>query len=328
MAIFNQNEVHHGDTEAQRRACHTPVRRNSKDDHVERLNCEGLHDRDGASVPPCLRGEDSFAGRRNALICLGVILALGSSAFAGNWADRAGQMNSTEISAGEAAQKNTNNDQERRNKICVRRIQPAEADVDWNADPSAIPNMLYQVKQRTGFKIFRNNEGLDVSKDEIFEYTVLYLTSHRRWTFNEKETAQLQLFLKRGGTLWLDDCYLRGSPFSDSVRPEVGKMIPGAEQILLTANDPKVKDTFKMIYATDWPGEAKDRENRYWSYFLLDGRPAVFFTPNDDGCDWEVSTPPSASNPIGEGIGHGGNNRQREVSYQWAANFLMFAYTH
>ena len=37
---------------------------------------------------------------------------------------------------------------------------------------------------------------------------------------------------------------------------------------------------------------------------------------------------PAASNPIGEGIGHGGDNRERETMYQWATNFLMFAYTH
>ena len=135
------------------------------------------------------------------------------------------------------------------------------------------------------------------------------------------------MFLKRGGTLWLDDCYLRGSPFSDSVRPEVTKMIPGSEPIMLTKDDPKVNDAFRMIYAMPWPGAA-EFENRPWEYFLLDGRPAVFFTPNDDGCSWEVSTPPSASNPIGEGIGHGGDNREREVMYQWAANFMLFAYTH
>jgi len=256
------------------------------------------------------------------------LFAFSASTSAGDWAQRAGQMNRKEISPGEAAQKSNRDDEDRRNKICVRRIRPADVNVDWNADPTAIPYMLYQINKRTDLPVFINNSGLDVSKDDIFEHTVIYLTSHKRWTFNEIETKKLSLFLKRGGTLWLDDCYLRGSPFSDSVRPEVAKMMPGSEPIFLTKDDPKVKDAFKMIYSqVPWPGAAVF-ENRPWQYFLLDGRPAIFFSPNDDGCGWEVSTPPSASNPIGESIGHGGDNRQRETMYQWATNFILFAFTH
>src|SRR5580658_6311692 len=60
---------------------------------------------------------------------------------------------------------------------------------------------------RTDLPVFINNEGLNVAKDDLFENTVIYLTSHKRWSLNEKETAKMALFLKRGGTLWLDDCY-------------------------------------------------------------------------------------------------------------------------
>ena len=104
-------------------------------------------------------------------------------------------------------------------------------------------------------------------------------------------------------------------------------MIPGAEPTMLLASDTRVTDAFKMIYATIWPGEA-NFENRPWQYYVLDNRPAVFFSPNDDGCGWEVSTPPTASYPIGEGIGHGGGNAQRETMYQWVTNFILYAYTH
>ena len=251
----------------------------------------------------------------------------GDRAVAGDWSDRAGRLNSKEITPAEASKKNSAEDQDRRNKISVRRVRPSMPDVDWNTDPTAVPYMLYQINKRTDLPVYINNEGLDVGKDELFEHTVIYLTAHRRWSFSEKETEKLQQFLKRGGTLWLDDCYPRGSPFLDSVRPEVAKMIPGAEPILMMKDDAKVKDAFRLIYASPWPGTA-EFENRPWQYFTLDGRPTVFFSPNDDGCGWEVSTPPSASNPIGESIGHGGDNRQREVMYQWSTNFVLFAYLH
>ena len=257
-----------------------------------------------------------------------VLLAPGGLRAADSWAAKAGQMNRRELSADEAEKADKGRDEDRRNKIALRRVKPAMKGVDWDTDPTAVPYMLYQVNKRTDLPIYVNNDGLDLASPELFRHTVIYFTSHNRWSLNEKETANLALWLKRGGTLFLDDCYLRGSAFAESVRPEVMKMLPGAEPILLLKEDARVADAFKMIYPTPWPGEASFFENRPWLYFIAEGRPAIFFAPNDDGCAWEVSTPPSASNPIGEGIGHGGDNSQREVVYQWAVNWLLFAYTH
>ena len=255
------------------------------------------------------------------------LLASTGPTLADSWAARAGQMNRKEISEDEAEKADKGRDEDRRNKIAIRRVKTAMKGVDWDTDPTAVPYMLYQFNKRTDLPIYVNNDGLDLASPELYRHTVIYFTSHNRWSLNEKETANLALWLKRGGTIYMDDCYLRGSGFAESFRPEVGRMIPGAEPILLLKEDPRVADTFKMIYPTPWPGEA-GFENRPWQYYLLDGRPAIFFGPNDDGCGWEISTPPSASNPIGEGIGHGGDNRQREVMYQWAVNWLLFAYTH
>ena len=176
--------------------------------------------------------------------------------------------------------------------------------------------------------MYIDNDGLDVASKELFDYTIVYLTSHTYWSFNEQEVKNMQNFLKRGGTLLLDDCYNRGSAFSDAVPVEVPRLIPGAKAAILLEDDPVVRDAFRMGYDTPWPGKIHGMENRPWQYFMLDGRPALFFTPNDDGCGWEVSTPPTASNPIGEGIGHGGDNTARELFYQWITSWMLYAYTH
>jgi len=251
-----------------------------------------------------------------------------SSLSADSWVDRAKKLNSRKITQEEAEDLKRDDDIDTRNKLHIRRIKPAAKGVDWNTDPTAIPALLYQINKRTDLPVHINNEGLDVGTDKLFENLVVYLTAHHGWTFNEKETENLSKWLKRGGTLFLDDCYNKGSPFTDSVNPEVGKMIPGGEPVMLLKTDPKVKDCFKMIYPNLlWPGESME-SGRSWQYFDLDGRPAVFFSPNDDGCGWEISTPPTASNPIGEGIGHGGDNKLRERFYQWLANWMMFVHSH
>jgi len=244
----------------------------------------------------------------------------------GSLTEAATQLNSRSLTVAEALAKRESRVVDRRNKICMRRIKPAMPGVDWNTDPTAIPYMLYQIKKRTKLPVHVNNDGLDVASDELFEYTVIYLTSHYRWAFDENESENVERFLRRGGTLMLDDCYNRGSPFADSVRPEVNKMIPDAEPHLVLHSDPRVQDMFSMTYPGLWPGDNEDA--RHWLYFLVDDRPSVFFSPNDDGCGWEISTPPSASNPIGEGIGHGGTNRIRERMYQWITNWFLYIYTH
>lgn len=248
------------------------------------------------------------------------------SVSAQSLADRARKMNRRELTADEAINRQDEEEPDRRNKICMRRIKPAMPGVDWNTDPTAIPYMLYQINKRTGLPVYVNNDGLDVGTPDLFEYTMIYLTSHYRWSFNEAEAGNVAEWIRRGGTLLLDDCYNKGSPFADCVRPEVANMFPEAVPKMLHRTDPIVQDVFKMTYDNSWPGEGLD--GRPWQYFLINSRPAIFFSPNDDGCGWEISTPPSASNPIGEGIGHGGDNRQREKMYQWITNWFLYVYTH
>lgn len=252
------------------------------------------------------------------------VLAASAAAPGESWVKMAGELKSKEVVDIPDAD---GEERDMRNKLCMRRIKPAAGVSDWNTDPTAIPFMLYQVNKRTKLPIYVDNEGLDVAGKDLFDHLVVYLTSHNSWSFNERETENLSKWLKRGGTLLLDDCYNRGSPFVDSVNPEVGKMIPGAEPIMLLKEDRRVNDAFKMVYETGTPGESLDY-GRSWQYFLLDDRPTVFFTPNDDGCGWEISTPPTASNPIGEGIGHGGDNAAREFFYKWITNWMLFVYSH
>jgi len=262
------------------------------------------------------------------LAWIGVVSAMPlADARAASWAQRAGQLNSRAVGRDEARLTAEEDHPDRRNKLSMRRINPADEGLDWNTDPTAIPFMLYQVNRRTDLPVYVDNDGLDLTADDLFESLTVYLTGHFGWSLNEAESENLAIWLRRGGTLLLDDCYNAGSPFTDSVNPEVGKLIPDAEPRMVLRSDSKVSHAFNMVYDMPWPGEGMGFM-RPWQYYLLDGRPAVFFTPNDDGCGWEVSTPPTASNPLGEGIGHGGDNRARELFYKWITNWMLYAYSH
>jgi len=260
------------------------------------------------------------------LACLAAAAIVSPARAGESWVKQADQLKSRKVTTGEVQKLEGEEEKDTRNKLSMRRINPGKGAPDWNTDPTAIPFMLYQVNKRTNLPVHIDNDGLKVGTKELFENLIIYVTSHEGWGLDEKETEYVSKWLKRGGTFLMDDCYNKGSPFSDCVAPETGKLIPNAEAMVLLSTDPRVEDVFSMLYRNAWPGE--NLLGRSWLYFMLDGRPAVFFTPNDDGCGWEVSTPPTASNPIGEGIGHGGDNRLRELFYQWITSWMMYVYSH
>ena len=266
-----------------------------------------------------------------AIFCL-IITAATAAAFAGeaSWSKRAAEGN-REVLTGDDLGKIPSGEQvDRRGKVFLRRIKPADPGIDWYADPTGIPYVTYQFEQRTGLPTCTDNEGLNVATSELFECPLIYLTGHGGWHFNETEIENLTKFITRGGSILLDDCYVRRSSFTDAVGPESSKIVPGSQLGTVLPNDTYVGQLFKLCYSMppdSWPGGRAAYWNN-WQYVLADGRPAIIFTPNDDGCGWEVSSPPTASNPIGEGIGHGGSNEYREVLYQWATDWFLFAPTH
>jgi len=271
-----------------------------------------------------------MSGTIRSLAALAAALLAAGVARGESWAERVAAGNREVVTAEDLGKLALSEPVNRRGKVVLRRIKPADPRPDWNSDPTALPYVTYQFEQRTGLPTYTNNEGIDAASDEVLEYPLLYLTAHSGWSFTEAESDKLTKFLARGGSILLDDCYIRRSSFTDSVLPESSKICPGAELRAALPDDPHVGDLFRLCYCfepSQWPG-GNPRYWNNWQYILCDGRPAIVFTPNDDGCAWEVSSPPTASNPIGEGVGHGGSNEWRELCYQWITDWFLFALTH
>ena len=70
----------------------------------------------------------------------------------------------------------------------MRRIKP-QAKSDWNTDPTALPYFFYQLRERTQgkFPIYLDNEGIELTGKEIFDYPVIYFTSHFPFQFSDDE---------------------------------------------------------------------------------------------------------------------------------------------
>ena len=221
---------------------------------------------------------------------------------------------------------------DRRGKVTIRRLIP-KCPSDWGNDPTALPYLFYQLSLRTDgqFPSYVDNAGLEITSPEIFNYPIIYFTSHFPFSFTDEEVENLKKYLERGGTLWLDDCTGCG-PFMDSVPQNVQRIAPGSEMKQMLRTTPEFFDLYNMVYPFDGvPIVGKEQFCRPLQAAYVRGRPAIIFCPNDYGCFWEISTPPTALNPMGEGA-HGyldeGGFKVRDLVYQFSINWLMYTLTH
>ncbi len=220
---------------------------------------------------------------------------------------------------------------ERRGKVVVRRVEP-QCFSDWNNDPTALPYLFYQLRERTQgvFPAYVNNEGIRLTDSEIFDYPLLYFTSHHAFQFSEAEVENLQKFLARGGTLMLDDCTGSG-PYMDSVPANVQRIVPGAELELMLMDSEAYRDLFNIAFEVTRMPPLKEQFTMPFQVARYNGRPAIMICPNDYGCSWEISTPPTALNPLGDPA-HGPPTPSaqlgREEVYRLSINWLFYALTH
>jgi hypothetical protein len=220
---------------------------------------------------------------------------------------------------------------DRRGKVVMRRVKP-QCKSDWNNDPTALPYLFYQLRERTQgrFPIYTDNEGIELTSDEIFDYPLLYFTSHFPFQFTDEEVEKLKKYLARGGSLLLDDCTGSG-PFMDCVPPNVQRIIPGAEMKLMLKETNEFAVLFDLVYKLEGMPRLKEQFMQPFQCAYLNGRPAITVCPNDYGCYWEVSSPPTALNPLGNPA-HAEPSptvqNAREEVYQLSINWLFYALTH
>ena len=232
---------------------------------------------------------------------------------------------------GVEAQRKSDDKGMRRGKVTMRRIKP-QCKSDWDNDQTSLPYLFYQLRERTQGKYpcYVDNDGILLTGNEIFDYPVIYFTSHFAFTFSDDEVENLKKYLARGGTLMLDDCTGSG-PFMDSVPANVQRMIPGSEMHLMLRETKAFFDLFNIVYEVKRMPKLKGQFMQPFQAAYLNGRPAVLFCPNDYGCSWQVSSPPTPLNPLG-GSAHGETTPTgqagREQVYQISINWYLYAMAH
>ena len=111
---------------------------------------------------------------------------------------------------------------------------------DWYANPSSLPNLLEEVRLRTGIPTARRDRVVRALDPTLADHPYLYMTGHGDVRFTARERAALRDYLLGGGFLHADDNYGLDASF----REEVAAIFPDRELVEIPPEHP----VFHLLY--------------------------------------------------------------------------------
>ena len=204
---------------------------------------------------------------------------------------------------------------------------------DWDTDPTSLPAFIEQYKRRTGkdAQALQPRNPLTFDAPDLCDWPFVFMTAHNAFTLSDPEAAGLKRYLQNGGFLHADDC-LYGFPFGPAFHRELRKVFPEKELTPFNLETPNFGTLLKQFFKWDQVNEAglstALRANAF-EYMDLDNRMSVLYTPPDLGCMWEISSPPTPTNPLGTGM-HNMDRfpGMREAGYRIGINIVFYVMTH
>ncbi len=183
---------------------------------------------------------------------------------------------------------------------------------DWYANPTALPNLLAEVGERTDIDVAERPATVALDDDALLLYPMVHMTGHGRVVLSADEVTRLRDYLERGGFLWADDNYGMDRHF----RSQIDRVLPGSPLVEL----PFDHEIYHSFY--DFPdGLPKIHEHDggpphgYGAF--LNGRLVVFYSFNTD---------------IGDGLEdaevHNDPAEKHEAALRMGVNIVVYALTH
>lgn len=167
-------------------------------------------------------------------------------------------------------------------RLAIARLQ-YEGGGDWYANPSALPNLLKAINERTAFRVEPTEGRVTLADDRLADYALLYATGHGEMKLSDTEVSRLRDYLLRGGFLHVDDNY----GLDESFRREIARVFPDRQLVDVPLTHP----IYHIVY--DFPkGLPKIHEHdnqpaRGYGIFIGD-RLALFYSYSADlGNGWE-----------------------------------------
>jgi hypothetical protein len=154
---------------------------------------------------------------------------------------------------------------------------------DWYANPTGLPNLLREIRARTGLAVADKAAVTRLTDPGLWSLPYLYMTGHGNVSFSEEEVATLRRFLEAGGFLHADDNY----GMDPSFRREIQRVFPDAELTELPPNHPVFHAFYDLAQGVPKVHKHDGKPPQAFGIFHR-GRLVVFYSYESDlGNGWE-----------------------------------------
>jgi hypothetical protein len=180
---------------------------------------------------------------------------------------------------------------------------------DWYANPSGLPNLLREIRARTGLRISERPAQLKLTDPNLWTQPYIYMTGHGNVRFTEEEVQILRKYLTSGGFLHADDNY----GMDESFRREMKRVFADKELVELPASHP----IYHVMY--DFPGglpkvHQHDGKRPQGFGIVHEGRVVVYYTYETDlGNGWEDASR------------YNNSPEARENAFRMGVNIFLYA---
>lgn len=154
---------------------------------------------------------------------------------------------------------------------------------DWYANPSGLPNLLKEIRERTGLAVSERPATTRLTDPALWSYPYLYMTGHGNVKLSDEEVRILRRYLENGGFLHADDNY----GMDESFRREVGRLFPDRELVEVPLDHPIYRLVYTFPRGVPKIHEHDGKPAQGFGIFV-DGRLVLFYTYQADlGDGWE-----------------------------------------
>ena len=184
---------------------------------------------------------------------------------------------------------------------------------DWYSDPESLKQLLDYARKNTLLDVAPEEENVELSSANLYQYPYLYLTGHGNVRFTEEEARRLRRYLDGGGFLHIDDNY----GLDRHIRREMKKVFPDQDFRELPFSHPIFHTHYDFPNGLPKVHEHDGKPPQAFGLFDEAGRLVVFYTYESDlGDGWEPSDI------------HDNPPEVREKALQMGTNILTYAMMH
>lgn len=183
---------------------------------------------------------------------------------------------------------------------------------DWYSNPSALPNLLRAVNERTTIRAPQREDAVEITDPKLFDHPFLFLNGHGNIRFTDEEVKILREYFAAGGFLHADDNYGMDSSF----RREMRRIFPSSPLVELPLDHPIYRAFYDFPKGLPKIHEHDNKPSQGFGIFY-ENRLAVFYSYECDlGDGWE--DPDVHQDPP----------EKREAALRMGINIIVYCLTH